>query len=157
MFPEIKPVLRALTMSPRDISAKHMSVIERFSILLYNKTSSLTSVNEARQELFSKKSRIVDSISPTRTALVNHAKRAVFQGGIVWPQTLLKEPVLPCPSQCGWQCKGSVWVPRWTTLQQVGVKQCTEDLVSLMRTGLFNCRGNYKGDCPLEQNNAYNS
>jgi len=83
VFPEIKPVLRALTMSSRDISAKHMSVIERFSILLYNKTSSLTSVNEARQELFSKKSRIVDSISPTRTALVNHAKRAVFQGGIV--------------------------------------------------------------------------
>ena len=35
-FSEIKPVLRALAASPKDIGAKQMSVLERFSILLYN-------------------------------------------------------------------------------------------------------------------------
>ena len=107
MFPKLTPVLRALAASPKDISEEHMTVIERFVILLYDRTSSLKSVNEARQELFSTKSRSLDSIPPTRAALVNHAKRAVFQGGYVWQQTLLKEPVLPCPSQWGWQCLGS--------------------------------------------------
>ena len=37
VFPEIKPVLRALAASPKDISEKHMLVIERFAILLYNR------------------------------------------------------------------------------------------------------------------------
>ena len=57
VFPELTPVFRALAASPKDISEEHMAVIERFVILLYDRTSSLKSVNEARQELFSKKSK----------------------------------------------------------------------------------------------------
>ena len=34
-----------------------------------------------------KKPRSLTSIPPTRAALVNHAERAVFQDGFVWPQT----------------------------------------------------------------------
>ena len=77
VFPELMLVLRALAALPKDISEEHMAVIERFVILLYDRTSSLKSVNEARQEVFSKKSRSLDSIPPTRAALVNHAKRAI--------------------------------------------------------------------------------
>ena len=51
MFPELTPVLRALEASPKDISEEHMAVIERFVILLYDRTSSLTSVHEARAVL----------------------------------------------------------------------------------------------------------
>ena len=72
-----------------------MAVVERLVILRYDRTSSFTSVSKARQKLFSKRSR---QPPLTRAALVNHAKRAVFQ----WPPTLLKEPILPCPSQWGW-------------------------------------------------------
>ena len=50
-FLGLTPVLRALAASPEDISGEHMAVIERLVILLYNRTSSLTSVSEARQEL----------------------------------------------------------------------------------------------------------
>ena len=35
----------------------------------------------------SKKTRSLASIPPTRAALANNAKRAVFQDGFVWPQT----------------------------------------------------------------------
>ena len=143
MFPELTPVLRALAASTEDISYEHMAVIEKFAILLYDRTSSLRNINEARQELFSKKSRTLDNIPFTRAALVNHAKRAVFQGGFVWQQTLLKEPVIPCPSQWGWQREDSVWVPHWTTLQKrkihvmnsstAGVRRCVEDVVSVLR------------------------
>ena len=51
-------------------------------------------VNDARQELFST-SRQLDSIPPTRAALEQHVRRAVFQGGYVWGQTLHPKQVLP--------------------------------------------------------------
>ena len=35
----------------------------------------------------SRKTRNLSSIPPNRATLVNHAKRAVFQGGFVWLQT----------------------------------------------------------------------
>lgn len=157
VFPELTPVLRALAASPEAITEDHIAVIERFVVLLYDRTSNITSVNDARQELFSKKSRTLENIPPTRAALVNHIKRAVFQGGYIWEQTLLKEPVLPCPSQWGWQREGSSWVPHWTTLQQAkdscyelircGCKtvcrgRCKCFKANLACTGLCGCGGN---------------
>lgn len=59
MFPKLTPVLRSLKTSPVDIDDACVSVIKRFEVLLYDRTSSLTTVNEARKELFSKKSRKV--------------------------------------------------------------------------------------------------
>lgn len=53
VFPELTPVLLALTASIDDINEEYMAVIERFVVLLYERTSSLTKVNEERQELFS--------------------------------------------------------------------------------------------------------
>lgn len=86
-----------------------------------------------------KKSRSLANIPPTRVALVNHAKRAVFQGGFVWQQTLLKEPVIPCPSQWGWQREESVWVPHWTALQQA--KDSCYELIH------FGCKTVCRGRC----------
>ncbi len=85
---------------------------------MYDRTSSLTEVSEVRQELFSKKARSLENIPPTQASLLQHAKRAVFQGGYIWGQTLLKQPTLPCPSRWGWQLENSRWVPYWTTLHK---------------------------------------
>ena len=46
-----------------------------------NRTSSKTSVNDARKQLFAQKGRALDAIPPTRAALVEHAKRAAYQAG----------------------------------------------------------------------------
>ena len=81
VFPELTPVLRVLEASPKEITDDCMAVLERFVVLLYDRTSSLVKVNEVRQELFSKKSRNLDSIPPTRASLEQHVKSAVFQGG----------------------------------------------------------------------------
>ena len=159
VFPELTPVLEALAASPEDINEECMAIIEMFVVLLYDRTSSLKSVNEVRQELFSKKSRSLDSIPPTRAALLQHAKRAVFQGGYIWSQTLVKNPVLPSPADWGWQRDGSSWVPYWTTLPQAkdmcyelircGCKtacrgRCKCMKANLTCTGLCNCGGNCK-------------
>ena len=83
MFPELTPVLHTLSSSPQYIDEESMSVLERFVVLLYDRTSNLTKVNEARHELFSKKSRDLECIPPTRAVLDQHVKRAVLQGGHV--------------------------------------------------------------------------
>ena len=157
VFPELTPVLQTLSSSPEDIAEESMSVLERFVVLLYDRTSNLTKVNEARQELFCKKSRDLERIPATRAALKQHVRRAVLQGGLVWGQTLSPTQVLPCPSEWGWEHKGQQWSPHWTALAQAkntcyelikcGCKttcrgRCKCSRAGLSCTGLCNCGGN---------------
>ena len=97
VFPELTPVLCALRASPEIITEESLAVLERFVVLLYDRTSSLLKANKACQELFCKKSREFDSIPPTKAALEQHIRRAVLQGAHTWGQTLLCQPELPSP------------------------------------------------------------
>ena len=132
-------------MLPEDIDDTCVDVIERFVILLYDRMSSLSKVNEVRQELFSRKARSLSNISPTQASLQQHVKRAVFQGGFVWGQTLLKQPTLPSPSRWRWQPESNHWVPHWTTLSQ-GKDSCYE----LIRCG---CKAGGRGRCKCQKTN----
>ena len=57
--------------------------LERYVVLLYSKTSEATQVNKARQALFVKGTRTLENIPPTKGALTQHVRRAVFQAGYV--------------------------------------------------------------------------
>ena len=74
--------------SPDDLSDETVSTIERFTVLLYNRTSGETSVDAARKELFIQKGRMMEEIPPTKDALLLHLKRSVFQGAHCWGKTL---------------------------------------------------------------------
>ena len=63
---------------PEEIHEQAMALIERFVVLLYNRTISQTTVNEERQELFSKGNRNLENIPPTQAALPQHTRRAVY-------------------------------------------------------------------------------
>ena len=86
-------MLRALISFPESVDEEYIVVIERFVILLNDRTNNVATVTKVRQELFSKKSRSLDSIPPTREALVQHTKRSVLQGGYIWGLTLPKQPL----------------------------------------------------------------
>lgn len=73
-------------MENEDIDA-----LERSVVLLYDRSSESSSVNEARLELFARKQRTYDYIPPSKAALVEHAKRAAYQAGHVWYQALVKQ------------------------------------------------------------------
>ena len=45
----------------------------------------------------------MDAIPPTAAALMQHTKRAVYQGGHVWGQAHVRNPELPSPDTCGWR------------------------------------------------------
>ncbi len=86
-----------LASRPKVIPDNAMNMIERFVILLFDRTSTCTEVNDARWKVFPRKN-AAQQIPPTRAALVEHVKRAVCQGGHIWGKTLLPDPVLPSPT-----------------------------------------------------------
>ena len=156
VFPQITDVLAELSSIPESISEGNMLLIERFVVLLYCRTSTAMTVNEARQELFSKKSRTFDNIPPTQAPLFQHTKRAAYQAGHVWGRALIAKPQIPSPQEWGWKRVGSEWKPVWTVLSQAqescyelvhcGCKkgctgQCKCLKASLKCTALCNCGG----------------
>ena len=49
-----------------SLTSSHFLLLQRFTVLLYDKTSNLESVNEARLHLFCKKSRSLENLPPTQ-------------------------------------------------------------------------------------------
>ena len=90
-----------LLLPPVDIDESILDHIERFIVVMYSKTCSLTSVNEARRELFTQGSRTIENIPPTENALNQHLRRAVYQAGYIWAQALESKPELPNPEHWG--------------------------------------------------------
>ena len=62
MFLEQTPVLEAPLISREDTDDTCLDVIERFVILSYDLTSSLSKDDEIRKELFSRKARPLEKI-----------------------------------------------------------------------------------------------
>ena len=162
LYPEVTSAFLELISDSKALSEDCFSKIERFVVLMYEKNSTMTSVNEARQRLFSQQCRSIENIPPTSDALRQHTLRAAYQA-LVWSRCLEKNPVLPCPRNWGWtkQEGETVWKPLWTTLPQAdhscyelircGCKKgcktrCKCVIASLQCTALCQCGG----DCVQE-------
>jgi len=66
--------------------------MENFVVLMYDRSSAASCVNEARLDLFARKQRTYGAIPPTRAALREHAKRAAYQGEVIWGQATASNP-----------------------------------------------------------------
>ena len=100
--------------------------LERFVVLLYDRTGIQGSVNEARKELFTRKGRAIDAISPTQAALMQHIKRTAYQAGHCWSQVMIPNPEIPSPNDWGWSKKPEGgWEACWTTLPEAS-QACRE-------------------------------
>ena len=118
----------SVTVDPDTITEEVLSTIEHFTVLLYNRTGLLSSVDAGRMELFMKKGRGMEDMPPTKDALMLHFKRSVFQGSYCWGTALQLAPELPSPSSWGWSNLGQ-WYPVWTTIPEAS--QATREF--------FNC------------------
>ena len=105
--------------SPEDVKLILPS-IERFVILLYDRGSTCLKVNEARKDLFTRKSRAIDAIPPTDDALNLHLKRS-----FVWGQIMEQIQSLSSAADWGWKMGERTWEPLWTTLPSAS-KACRE-------------------------------
>lgn len=81
-FPEVTQTFLKISRNPFEainISSDIFKALERFTVLIYDKTSDSKSVNETRMNLFCKKSRNFENLPPTQDALFLHVLRAIYQ------------------------------------------------------------------------------
>eukprot|EP00794_Sanderia_malayensis_P013061 gene13061-14405_t len=118
------------------------AIIEQFIVYLYDRGSTLESVNATRQMLFSHKNRTLENIPPSQGALKQHILRASYQANI-WNQMLSNLQVLPEPEMCGWEKVDEYWQPVWTTLPEVA------DAISILVK--CNCKKGCKNACKCKK------
>ncbi len=155
VFPDLTMTLLDIVDNPSGWK-NVMPILERFIILLYDRTSDLMNVNELRKSLFMLKNGQIDKLPPTQGALYQHVKRAVYQGSFIWSQILELRPNIPDPNEWGWQKVSGYWLPYWTDLPEVNAacrallrckckKKCSAACScknkGLLCTGNCNCRG----------------
>ena len=101
------------------IDSERFQMIETFVCILYDRTTSITSVNEMREALFPTLEFM--KLPPTQGALYQHVLRAVYQASI-W---LLSMDILinaPNPTQYGWILVDGRYVPLWTLLPPISAE-----------------------------------
>ncbi|KAK3880452.1 hypothetical protein Pcinc_015054 [Petrolisthes cinctipes] len=54
------------------VGTQHFQLLERFTVILYDKTSALEHVDETRKELFCQKGKTMEALPPTQDALLQH-------------------------------------------------------------------------------------
>ncbi|KAG7160196.1 hypothetical protein Hamer_G012740 [Homarus americanus] len=138
-FPEVTTAFLSLASTPSELPDGVLSTLERFIVLLYDRTSTCCDVNVLRKKLFSRKSRSLEHLPPARAALEQHIKRAAYQAGHIWGQASIAFVSLPSPCDWGWMKSGDELEPLWTTLSEVS-KSCHE----LISCG---CRKHCGGKC----------
>ena len=142
--PEITKTFVAITQDPNSLTldSLHMQRLERFTVLMYNKSSNLSSVNEARRMMFTHGLKALESIPPTQHALFQHTKRALLAASFIWKQSLYRVPHIPDAKDWGWEWndRTKLWVPYWTSLPDA-----SHGCSLLLNCGcLVACRGNCK-------------
>lgn len=137
-FPDVTSTFIELCSGPGNFDVVP-SPLQRFVVLMYERSSSKTTVNALRKHLFTKKSRSMEGLPPTEGALLQHTKRAVYQSGFCWHQLLQPKQNLPSPREWGWEKidEESDWTPLWTTLPDVA-KCCPELLKCGCKKGCSN-------------------
>ena len=126
-----------------DVVESSFPIIQRFVVLLYDRTSTDTDVNLLRKYLFATKGRSLEGIPPTKDALYQHLKCAVYQGGFCWGQAVATNQDLPKPEDWGWKLNQQKYEIEWTILPEVS-KICKE----LIKCG---CKKGCTGRCKCKQ------
>jgi len=96
---------------------EHFHKIERLIVIVYDKASTSHSINQTRKELFCLKSATME-MSPTRNALLQHTKRAVYQASI-WATSTEQQQEIPSPAKFAWEKVASGWVSVWLTVPEL--------------------------------------
>lgn len=79
--------------------------------------STTTDIDKARRKHFAKKSND-PLVQPTRAALEQHIRRAIYQGGHIWFKTLVLSPALPSPIDSRWIKTSNMYELHWITFRE---------------------------------------
>ncbi len=107
-----------------ESSDEAMQLLERFTVLLYDRTSELNSVNAVRKHLFTAKGRTLQNIPPIVSALEQHVKRATVlhcKGVVSWGHAQEVQLLDVSPDSWGWTSESGKWQPLWSSLPVASV------------------------------------
>ena len=90
-------------MCAAELSEEDISVVETFIVRMYSQECPNSDINKARHFLFARKACGFENLPPTKDALIQHVRRAIYQAGYVWRQFLVPMQCLPSPAQFGWK------------------------------------------------------
>ncbi len=116
---EVSNVFKQLSKYPPTVGDDDLEMLEKFVVIMYDRSSTAIYVNDARLELFARKQRSYKAIPPTRAALLEHSKRAAYQAGCIWSQSTVCKPETQSPADWGWIQQGEVWKICWSSLNKL--------------------------------------
>ena len=139
MLDDVTPIFAALSHQPTFTQIQDaMPTIERFTDLLYSRTSNCLTTNEWKRELFCQ-GRSIDNIPPKSAALWKHTLRSCYVAGNVSVQSMFKDQILPNPENWVWKMENSNLIPHWTDLFEATV--ALQDLTKYSCKPEKGCRG----------------
>ena len=155
VYPEAIKAFEEFPLMQAETSDMAMETLERFVVLLYDRTSDIMNVNDSRKHLFTQKTRSLENLPPTQEVLKQHIKRARYQS-ICWKKALTAMQELPDPANWGWKKNTTGWEPLWTTISEASqachelihcgckkgcTRQCKCVKAALKCTALCFCQG----------------
>jgi|SRR6218665_382799 len=120
-----------------EIDEATLCVLERFVIIMYDRTSEYTDLDTVCKHLFTKNSRVLELLPD---AFIQHVKHTVHQAVHCWGQCLQKQPQEHNPSDWGWIRDTDGWAPLWMTILEVS-QVCSELIHCKCKKG---CKSNCK-------------
>ena len=116
-YPDVTEAFTYMALNPYaqlSVDAQHFRQLEHFTVILYDKTSHLENVDEARKELFCQNNKTMQTIPPTQNAVLQHSKRAAYQAALSTTSDLSEQHA----EGWGWELdSGSLsYIPVWNTL-----------------------------------------
>ena len=121
-FDEVTETFVKLSSSPTvKAVAGAMPMLERFVILMYDRTNNCLDVNSCCCDLFVKKGRAMEALPPTFDAILQHSFHAAYQAGHVWRKSFTQQQQLPSPEDWGWKMVGETYFPHWTDFAEAAI------------------------------------
>lgn len=124
-YPQLTEALLNLQHASHAVHKPTLSVLERFIVLLYDRTSDCTDLDSSRKQLFTKRNRTLEHLPPTSNAFEQHVKRTVFQSTHCWSYCLKQHMPVIDPGLWGWNRQDDRWMPVWMTIPEVS-EMCRE-------------------------------
>ena len=114
-----------------------LPAIERFTVLLYHRSSNCVTANDCRRDLFCQ-GRSIDNIPPSSSALWKHLLRSSYVAGYIWGQSMISHQALPDVEEWGWKLVDGKLVPHWSDLPEATL--AIRDLIKCMCKSDKGCR-----------------
>ena len=138
---EASDVFSKFSQYPPAVDDDDLKTLKKFVVMMYDRSSTADGVDDARMDMYARKQIPYEAIPPTRAALLQHVKRASYQGeaGCIWSQLIVCQPETQSPTDWGWTKKGDLGQIFWTELPPIA-----ESCQQLTKCG---CKSECRGRC----------